>query len=158
MENQQQNPTPDQVVSTKAAGEGKGLAWYWWLAILAGVLAFLWGVDSHAQTVPHKNTLNWVASASAASQPTLVYNVYKSSMAPGSTCPTAMTPTLQTLIATVGPNITTYVDSANLVDGGVSCYEVTAAAVGFESGPSNLAQAVTPLVLAAPSGLSVSKQ
>lgn len=73
--------------------------------------------------------LRWVASASAASNPSLTYNVYRAS------------PCSATFVKINAASVTTtwYLD--NQPAPGSYCYEVTAVLSGVESGPSNMAAA-----------------
>lgn len=73
--------------------------------------------------------LRWVASASAASNPSLTYNVYRASPCSSTFIKINVVPVAATV----------YLD--NQPGPGSYCYEVTAVLNGAESGPSNIAAA-----------------
>lgn len=89
------------------------------------VLLALVALQSHAQS--QSAYLQWVASASAATNPSLTYNVYRASSCAGSFSKISSAP-----ITT-----TTYLD--NEPGPGSYCYQVTAVLSGIESSPSNAA-------------------
>jgi hypothetical protein len=90
-------------------------------------LMFLAAASASAQS--QSAYLDWVASASAASNPSLTYNVYRASTCSGTFVKVNAAP-----IAT-----TSYLD--NQPAPGSYCYEVTAVLNGVESSPSNMAAA-----------------
>jgi hypothetical protein len=98
------------------------------LAILA--LAFISAAPARAQT--HNVALAWTASASAAANPSLTYNVYRSPGCSGTF----------TLLNSSTVSATTFIDSG--VSAGTYCYRVTAVLSGAESAPSNQAAAIVP--------------
>jgi hypothetical protein len=85
----------------------------------------------------HSAQLTYVASADAAGNPTLTYNVYRASAA----CST--NPVLTKLVS--GISGLTYTDATVTIATGTYCYGVTASLNGNESSMSNLAPAVIPL-------------
>ena len=94
---------------------------------------------AHAQ---HNVSLAWTASASAAGNPSLTYNVYRSPGCSGTF----------TLLNTTGIAATTFLDVA--VPPGTYCYQATAVLAGVESAPSNEASAIVPgtVVITVPLG------
>jgi hypothetical protein len=102
-------------------------------AFAAVVFAFgLAAVPAHAQ---HNVSLTWTASTSAVGNPSLVYNVYRSSGCSGTFA----------LLNTMPISATTFLDTA--VPPGTYCYQATAVVSGLESTPSNEASAVVPAVV-----------
>lgn len=98
-------------------------------ATLAILLALEILTASNAVAQSQSAYLSWVASASAASNPSLTYNVYRAAPCSGTF--------VKINAAPVGA--TTYLDGAPAP--GSYCYEVTAVLNGAESGPSNIAPA-----------------
>lgn len=93
-----------------------------------------------AQTV-HSNTLSWGASATTGA----TYNVFKSP----TTCAAATSTSF--VVANTAPiSGLSYVDTTNLVDGGVNCYYVVALSGTSSSTQSNFVEATTPKTIAAP--------
>jgi hypothetical protein len=88
---------------------------------------------ARAQT--HNVALTWTASADAAANPSLTYNIYRSSACSGTFAKLNTAPVAAT----------TYLDSAVLP--GTYCYQATAVLAGVESVPSNQAVAVVPAPL-----------
>ncbi|MFY9690029.1 MAG: hypothetical protein WA369_03725 [Candidatus Acidiferrales bacterium] len=93
----------------------------------------------------HNVSLAWTASTSAVGNPSLTYNVYRSSSCSGTF----------TLLNTAPISATNFLDGA--VPPGSYCYEATAVLAGLESTASNQASAVVPAAIvitvpAAPSG------
>jgi fibronectin type 3 domain-containing protein len=99
------------------------------LATASGVFA-----QSH-----HTVSLSWTASTDAAANPSLTYNVYRS---------TACSGTFVLLNATQNA-ATTYIDS-DVFPGATYCYQVTALLSGAESVASNAASAVMPAATVVP--------
>jgi hypothetical protein len=95
----------------------------------------------HAQ---HSVSLAWTASTSAAGNPSLTYNVYRSSGCSGTFA----------LLNSAPISATTFLDAA--VPPGTYCYEATAVLAGLESTPSSEASAVVPaaIVITVPSASS----
>ena len=87
---------------------------------------------AHAQ---HNVSLVWTASTSASGNPSLTYNVYRSSGCSGTFA----------LLNTMPITATSFLDTA--VPPGTYCYQATAALAGLESTPSNEASAVVPAVV-----------
>jgi hypothetical protein len=89
----------------------------------------------------HSVSLAWTASTSAAGNPSLTYNVYRSSGCSGTFTP----------LNTAPISATNFLDAA--VPPGTYCYEATAVLAGLESTPSNEASAVVPatIVITVPS-------
>lgn len=111
-------------------------------AVAALTLAFgLVAAPAHGQ---HSVTLAWTASTSAAGNPSLTYNVYRSSGCSGTFA----------LVNTAPIGATSFLDLA--VPPGTYCYQTTAVLAGLESTPSNEASAVVPavIVIAVPPGPS----
>lgn len=94
----------------------------------------------------HSVTLTWVASADAAANPSLTYNIFRSV----STCAAATT---FAQINTAAITTTTFTDTSVSV-GNTYCYEATAVLNGVQSADSNTAQAV---ILPAPPSSLVAK-
>jgi hypothetical protein len=88
--------------------------------------------SAHAQ---HNVSISWTASTSAAGNPSLTYNVYRSSGCSGTFA----------LLNTTPIGATTFLDAA--VPPGTYCYQATAVLSGLESTPSNEASAVVPAVV-----------
>lgn len=106
---------------------------------LAHLLLFLFlvvSVPTRAQAA-HSAVIKWNASADAAANPSLSYNVYRFQ----GTCPTGTTPTF-TKINTAPITSLSFTDS-NLSLGSV-CYYVTAVLNGAESVPSATAGGTIP--------------
>jgi hypothetical protein len=99
-------------------------------AILA-LCALATAAAARAQT-PHTVSLSWTASADAAANPSLTYNVYRSTGCSGPFV----------LMNNAPDSATTYLDAA--VFAGTYCYLVTAVLSGVESVPSNQAAAAIP--------------
>jgi hypothetical protein len=122
--------------------------------LLLCVLCALCGASSFAQCTssPHCVTLTWTASADAAANPTLTYNVYRNGV-----CPTTPPATVAAALAAGFQKISTspvtgltYTDNGfpfTPIPPGIFCYFVTSTLNSAESVPSNLIQAV---VLPAP--------
>lgn len=85
--------------------------------------------------------VTWTASSSASGNPSLTYNVYRS---------TGCSETFVSL-NTAPVSVTSYVDSTAFP--GSYCYRVTAVASGTESTPSNLATAIVPVLPASPASM-----
>jgi hypothetical protein len=96
------------------------------LALLSLIL-----VASTAQA-QHNVSLTWTASTSAAGNPSLTYNVYRSSGCSGTF----------SLLNTTPISATSFLDVA--VPPGTYCYQATAVLTGLQSTPSNEASAVVP--------------
>jgi len=101
------------------------------LAALMCVLA-LAAAPAHGQ---HNVSLVWTASTSAAGNPSLTYNVYRSSGCSGTFA----------LLNTMPISATSFLDVA--VPPGTYCYQATAVLAGLQSTPSNEASAVVPAVV-----------
>lgn len=111
-------------------------------AFVALMFAFgLAAAPAHAQ---HNVSLVWTASTSAAGNPSLTYNVYRSSGCSGTFV----------LLNTASISATSFLDVA--VPPGTYCYQATAVLAGLESTPSNEASAVVPtvVVITVPPGAS----
>lgn len=108
------------------------------LASLAFILA------ASAAQAQHNVSLTWTASTSAAGNPSLAYNVYRSSGCTGTFA----------LLNTTAIGATSFMDVA--VPPGTYCYQATAVLSGLESDPSNEASAVVPaaVVITVPAGPS----
>jgi hypothetical protein len=98
--------------------------------LLSTALCVLAAAPARAQT--HSVALTWMASASAAANPSLTYNVYRS---PG--CSGSFTRLNSSAVAA-----TSFTDAG--VAPGTYCYQVTAVLNGTESVPSSQAAAVVP--------------
>lgn len=98
---------------------------------------FLAAGPAHAQ---HNVSLTWTASTSAAGNPSLTYNVYRSSGCSGTFA----------LLNTAPISSTGFLDVA--VPPGTYCYQATAVLEGLESTPSNEVSAVVPaaVIITAP--------
>lgn len=94
----------------------------------------------------HTANLSWTASTDAAANPSLTYNVYRSTSA----CPTSGVPIGATKVASAVSG-TSYTDSTIQV--GTNCYYVTSVLNGAESMGSNTAAAV--VLPASPTGVVV---
>ena len=110
------------------------------------LLVLLFTVSAFAQS--HSVSLTWSASADAAGNPSLTYNVYRALIA----CPSGdVLPTGALKVSNVAtPG---YLDTAVSVGQSV-CYYVTATLNGGESAPSNTAGGVIPI--AAPGSVAIS--
>jgi hypothetical protein len=102
--------------------------------LIAAVIAILaWATTARCQ---HNVLLSWLASPDAAANPSLTYNVYRSSTCAG---------TFSILNSSPIAN-TNYLDTSVLA--GSYCYQVTSLLSGIEGSPSNQAAVVTaPLTL-----------
>ncbi len=98
-------------------------------AALVLLVATLAAPESRAQ---HSVGLAWTASSTAAGNPSLTYNVYRSAACTGTFAKLNSTPVAAT----------TFLDAT--VFTGTYCYQVTAVLAGFESVPSNEVSAVVP--------------
>ena len=107
----------------------------WGLALLG------WGIVATPALAQHNVTLTWTASVSSAGNPSLTYNVYRSSSCSGTF----------TLLNSVPIAATNFLDAA--VPPGTYCYEATAVLSAVESVPSNQASATVPaaIVITVPS-------
>lgn len=106
-------------------------------SVLLTVAVLLLAVSATCQA--HSVTLNWTASADAAGNPTLTYNVYRAAAA----CPTDGTqPAGMAKVANV--SAVTYQDTAVSV-GQSYCYAITALLNGSESAYSNTAGGTIPV-------------
>jgi hypothetical protein len=85
-----------------------------------------------ARAQSYNVALAWTASASAAANPSLTYNVYRSPGCSGSF----------TLLNSSAVSATNFTDAG--VAPGTYCYQVTAVLSGAESVPSNQAAAIVP--------------
>lgn len=94
----------------------------------------------------HSVVLTWNASTDAAANPSLTYNVYRSTVA----CPASGVPAGATKVGSAVAALT-YTDST--VQVGTNCYYVTSQLNGAESVGSNTAPAV--LLPASPTGVVV---
>jgi hypothetical protein len=83
----------------------------------------------------HNVSLAWTASTSAAGNPSLTYNIYRSSGCSGAFA----------LLNTMPISATSFLDIA--VPPGTYCYQATAVLAGLESMSSNGASAVVPAVV-----------
>ncbi len=93
-------------------------------------LVILTAGSAGAQT--HSVALTWTASASAAANPSLTYNVYRSPGCSGTF----------TRLNSSAVTATSFTDAG--VAPGTYCYQVTAVLNGSESAPTNQAAAVVP--------------
>lgn len=94
----------------------------------------------HAQSTAHHTvTLSWMASADAAANPSLTYNVYRLA---------ACSEPFAQLNASPDA-ATTYLDAA-VFAGNTYCYQVTAVLGAAESEPSNVVAAEIPAAVVAP--------
>jgi hypothetical protein len=96
------------------------------------------GSASPPARAQHSVHLTWTASADAASNPSLTYNVYRS-------------PSCSGTFARINPapvSATSYLDA--FAAPATYCYQVTAVLNGEESVPSNQATAVVPAVITPP--------
>jgi hypothetical protein len=102
-------------------------------------MAFACVTPARAQ---HDVSLTWTASTSAAGNPSLTYNIYRSSGCSGTFA----------LLNTTPISATSFLDIA--VPPGIYCYQATAVLTGLESTPSNEAPAVVPgpVVITVPPG------
>jgi hypothetical protein len=98
-------------------------------AALVLLLALLAAPTSRAQ---HSVSLAWTASSSAAGNPSLAYNVYRSAACTGTFAKINSSPVAATA----------FLDAD--VFAGAYCYQVTAVLAGLESTASNVASAVVP--------------
>lgn len=114
--------------------------------VLIGTVLFLIMLVCPSANAQHSATLSWTASADAGANPTLTYNIFRSS----TTCASA---TSFTQLNTAPITGTTYTDST--VTPGNYCYEATSVLNGVQSADSNTAQAV--ILPASPSSLVVTK-
>jgi hypothetical protein len=96
-------------------------------AAALALLAVASAATAHAQ---HNVNLAWTASADAATNPSLTYNIYRSS-----TCTGAFTKLNSTPVSS-----TNYLDTS--MQQGSYCYQVTSVLSGTESEPSNQAAVV----------------
>ncbi|HEX4002320.1 MAG TPA: hypothetical protein VHX36_06700 [Candidatus Acidoferrales bacterium] len=109
---------------------------------LLGLLAA--GVAATPVRAQHNVTLTWTPSTSAAGDPSITYNVYRSS-----SCSGAFT------LLNISPiSATSFLDA--VVPPGTYCYEATAVLAGLESTPSNETSAIVPaaIVITVPSASS----
>lgn len=103
------------------------------------ILLFLaWPASMQAQVI-HTVTLTWTASADAAANPGLTYNVYKLNGACPATAPTSVSGSGFTKLNTSPITTTTFTDSG--LQPGAYCYFASALLNSVESIPSNTAQA-----------------
>jgi fibronectin type 3 domain-containing protein len=79
--------------------------------------------------VPLTVTATWTASPDAAANPTITYNIYRST----SNC---NAPNLLK-IGSVAAGVLTFQDTSGVVAGNTYCYGVTAVLAGLESAPAN---------------------
>lgn len=103
-----------------------------------------------AQTA-HSVSLAWTASADAAANPSLSYNVYRLNGACPATAPVAVSGSGFTKLNTTAIATTAYSDSS--IAPGTYCYFSTAVLSATESIPSNTAQAV--VLPATPTSLGI---
>jgi fibronectin type 3 domain-containing protein len=87
----------------------------------------------------HTVGLTWTASADAAANPSLAYNVYRSAACSGAFVKLNASPDAAT----------TYLDTA-VFSGNTYCYQVTAVLSSAESAPSNVVSASIPAAILAP--------
>jgi len=99
------------------------------------LLFFLFTSAAAPARAQHSVTLAWGASADAAANPSLTYNVYRFN----GTCPAGTTPVF-TKVNTAPVTGTTFTDSTVAL--GNVCYYVTSTLNGAESTPSNTASGV----------------
>ena len=112
-----------------------------WIRLLL-VLAFMFTASvAHAQ---HNVGLTWTPSTSAVGNPSLTYNVFRSSGCTGAF----------SLLNTTPISASSFLDVA--VPPGTYCYQATAVLAGLQSSPSNEASAVVPgvAVVTVPPGAS----
>jgi hypothetical protein len=111
-------------------------------AIAALSVAF--GLAAAPARAQHNVSLVWTASTSAGGNPSLTYNVYRSSGCSGTFV----------LLNTMPISATAFLDAA--VPPGTYCYQATAVLSGLESTPSNEASAAVPavVIVAVPPGPS----
>ncbi len=103
-------------------------------AIITAIFVAIFALPSCALAQSQSTYLSWTASASAASNPALTYNVYRASPCSGTF----------TKINAAPLDATSYLD--NQPAPGSYCYEVTAVLNGVESTASNVAGAtILPL-------------
>jgi|SRR5271154_4670480 hypothetical protein len=101
------------------------------LAFTLVILALtITAAPARAQT--HSVALSWTASASAAANPSLTYNVYRSPGCSGTF----------TLLNSSAVSATSFTDAG--LSPGTYCYQITALLSGVESMPSNQAAAIVP--------------
>ena len=98
--------------------------------LLSSALCVLTAAPVRAQT--HSVALTWTASASAAANPSLTYNVYRSPGCSGTF----------TRLNSSSVTATSFTDAS--LASGTYCYQVTAVLNGTESAPSSQAAAVVP--------------
>jgi hypothetical protein len=105
-------------------------------------LVFAFGLAAAPVRAQHNVSLTWTASTSAAGNPSLTYNVYRSSGCSG----------IFALLDTIPISATSFLDVA--VPSGTYCYQATAVLAGLESTPSNEASVVVlaAIVIAVPRG------
>ena len=110
---------------------------------VAGLVLLVFAVAPRPVHAQHNISLMWTASTSAAGNPSLTYNVYRSASCSGTFA----------LLNTTPISATNFVDVA--VPPGTYCYQATAVLAGLESTPSNEASAVVPAaIIAVPPGPS----
>lgn len=112
--------------------------------LIPALAAFLFGLTAMPARAQHNVTLTWTASTSAAGNPSLTYNIYRSSGCSGGFA----------VLNTAPISATSFLDVA--VPPGTYCYQATAVLAGLESIPSNQASAVVPaaIVITMPPGSS----
>jgi hypothetical protein len=107
------------------------------LLAIATAIAIILAVTlaTPAARAQHSVTLNWTASTDAAANPSLTYNVYRSSTCTGTFAKRNASPVAAT----------SYVESDVLP--GSYCYQVTSVLSGAEGAPSNQAAVLIPASL-----------
>jgi hypothetical protein len=113
-----------------------------WIPAFAA-FAFAFALSASPAHAQHSVSLTWTASTSAAGNPSLTYNVYRSAGCSGTFA----------LLNTSPVSATNFLDVA--VPPGTYCYQATAVLAGLESTRSNQASAVVPaaVVITVPPGL-----
>jgi len=112
--------------------------------LIPALAALLFGLSTTPASAQHNVSLTWTASTSAAGNPSLTYNIYRSSG-----CSSTFA-----ILNTAPISATSFLDIA--VPPGTYCYQATAVLAGLESTPSNQASAVVPaaIVITVPLGPS----
>lgn len=107
---------------------------------LAAILFLLSFFGGAASAQAHSVALAWTASADAAANPTLSYNVYRLNGACPATAPTSVSASGFTKLNSAAITTTAYTDSG--IAPGTYCYFATAFLNSTESNPSNDASGI----------------
>jgi hypothetical protein len=101
------------------------------LLAIASVITLAITLATPAARAQHSVTLTWTASTDAAANPSLTYNVYRSSTCTGTFAK-----------RNASPVVTSYAETGVLP--GSYCYQVTSVLSGSEGAPSNQAAVLIP--------------